>query len=136
MFSALLHDCGGVRSVPGTVETLTELIKLLLLAAVAVALLGRLRLPPVVSYVLLGAATGPHALGWLGETATIHFLGELGIAFLLFTLGLDFSISQFVAMRLIPFIPSIVARGSVNLSGLPPATAHAFTALNLCTLLP
>jgi monovalent cation:H+ antiporter-2, CPA2 family len=81
------------------VETLTELIKLLLLAAVAVALLGRLRLPPVVSYVLLGASTGPHALGWLGETATIHFLGELGIAFLLFTLGLDFSISQFVAMR-------------------------------------
>jgi CPA2 family monovalent cation:H+ antiporter-2 len=99
MFSSLLHDCGGVRSGPGTVETLTELIKLLLLAAVAVALLGRLRLPPVVSYVLLGAATGPHALGWLGETATIHFLGELGIAFLLFTLGLDFSISQFVAMR-------------------------------------
>jgi predicted Kef-type K+ transport protein len=98
------------------VETLTELIKLLLLAAVAVALLGRLRLPPVVSYVLLGAATGPHALGWLGETATIHFLGE--------------------CVRLIPFIPSIVARDSVNLSGLPPATAHAFTALNLCTLLP
>ncbi|HEV7801045.1 MAG TPA: cation:proton antiporter [Burkholderiales bacterium] len=78
---------------------LAEVLKLLLLAAVAVALLGRLRLPPVVSYVLLGAATGPHALGWLGDTETIHFLGELGIAFLLFTLGLEFSIAQFVAMR-------------------------------------
>lgn len=80
-------------------EALTEVLKLLMLAAAAVALLGRLKLPPIVSYVLLGAATGPHALGWLGESDTIHFLGELGIAFLLFTLGLEFSITQFLSMK-------------------------------------
>ena len=80
-------------------NALTEVLKLLLLATLAVALLRRLKLPPIVSYMLVGAATGPHALGWIGESGTIHFLGELGIAFLLFTLGLEFSIPQFVAMR-------------------------------------
>jgi CPA2 family monovalent cation:H+ antiporter-2 len=78
---------------------LTQILALLLLAAVSVALLGRLRLPPIVSYVVLGAVAGPHALGWLQESETIHLLGELGIAFLLFTLGLEFSLRDFAAMR-------------------------------------
>ncbi|HYC48967.1 MAG TPA: cation:proton antiporter [Burkholderiales bacterium] len=78
---------------------LTEVLKLLVLAAIALAVLRRLKLPPIVSYVLLGAAAGPHALGWIGESGTIHLLGELGVAFLLFTLGLEFSIAELVAMR-------------------------------------
>ena len=80
-------------------SALTEVLALLVLSVVAVAVLARLRTPPIVGYILVGAAAGPHALGWLGETPTIHFLGELGIAFLLFTLGLEFSIRDFAAMR-------------------------------------
>ncbi|MGZ5093077.1 MAG: cation:proton antiporter [Burkholderiales bacterium] len=78
---------------------LAEVLVLLVLSVTAVAALRRLRLPPIVGYVMVGAAAGPQALGWLSETATIHFLGELGIAFLLFTLGLEFSIAQLASMK-------------------------------------
>ena len=78
---------------------LGEVLVLLILFVVAVAALQRLRLPPIVGYVIVGAAAGPHTLGWLSETGTVHFLGELGIAFLLFTLGLEFSIAQFASMK-------------------------------------
>jgi CPA2 family monovalent cation:H+ antiporter-2 len=56
-------------------------------------------LPPIIGYVLVGAAAGPNAFGWIGDSETIHVLGDVGIAFLLFTLGLEFSIKQFAAMR-------------------------------------
>src|SRR4051812_42112011 len=79
-------------------SALTEVLKLLLLSVLAVAVLRRLKLPPIIGYVLVGAAAGPHALGWIAESETIRFLGEVGIAFLLFTLGLEFSIRQFAAM--------------------------------------
>jgi CPA2 family monovalent cation:H+ antiporter-2 len=78
---------------------LTEVLKLLLLSVFAVAVLRRLRLPPIVGYVLVGAVAGPHAMGWLADTGTIRVLGEVGIAFLLFTLGLEFSIAQFLQLK-------------------------------------
>ena len=81
-------------------SALGEVLKLLLLSVLAVAVLRRLRLPPIIGYVLVGAAAGPHALGWIAESETIRFLGEVGIAFLLFTLGLEFSIRQFAAIDL------------------------------------
>ena len=80
-------------------SALAEVLKLLLLSVLVVAVLRRLRLPPIIGYVLVGAAAGPNAFGWIAESETIHFLGEVGIAFLLFTLGLEFSIAQFTAMR-------------------------------------
>ncbi len=64
-----------------------------------VALLRRVRLPPILGYLCVGMLAGPHALDWLYETETTHFLGEIGVVFLLFTVGLEFSIPQFIAMR-------------------------------------
>jgi CPA2 family monovalent cation:H+ antiporter-2 len=78
---------------------LTEALTLLLLSVVAVAALRRLRLPPILGYLFVGAAAGPHALAWLAEGEAIRLLGEVGVAFLLFTLGLEFSIPQFLAMK-------------------------------------
>ena len=78
---------------------LAEVLKLLILSVVVVAILRRMKLPPIIGYVLVGAAAGPNALGLIGESETMHILGEVGIAFLLFTLGLEFSIQQFAAMR-------------------------------------
>jgi CPA2 family monovalent cation:H+ antiporter-2 len=74
---------------------------LLLLAAsvLMVALLQRVGLPPILGYLLVGVLTGPHALGWLPDEAMIHLLAEVGLAFLLFSIGLDFSLAQLFAMR-------------------------------------
>src|SRR5688572_6261246 len=42
---------------------------------------------------------GPHALGVIADTSTVRLLSELGVVFLLFTLGLEFSLPRMIAMR-------------------------------------
>jgi len=76
------------------------LIILLLAASVFVVTLARrLGLPSILGYVTVGLALGPHAFGLFPESDTTHLLGELGVVFLLFTLGLEFSWPRMVAMR-------------------------------------
>lgn len=76
-----------------------QVLTLLAVAVVVVALFRRLHLPPILGYLVVGVAVGPHALGWFHDNDVMHLLGEIGVAFLLFTIGLEFSIPQFWAMR-------------------------------------
>lgn len=78
---------------------LTEFISLLALAVVAVATVSVLRLPSVIGYLFVGLFVGPHALGLIEHSDTTHVLGEIGVAFLLFAIGLEFAIPQFLKMR-------------------------------------
>jgi CPA2 family monovalent cation:H+ antiporter-2 len=74
---------------------------LILLAAVVAVVAGvrQLRLPPILGYLVVGMALGPHAFGIVPESATTSFLAEIGVVFLLFTLGLEFSLPRVIAMR-------------------------------------
>jgi CPA2 family monovalent cation:H+ antiporter-2 len=77
-----------------------SLILVLLAASVFVVTLARrLGLPSILGYVTVGLALGPHALGLFPESDTAHLLAELGVVFLLFTLGLEFSWPRMVALR-------------------------------------
>ena len=77
-----------------------QLILLLLAAAVAVIVLCRMvRLPPILGYVVIGIAVGPHALGWVPDNNDVRDLAEFGIVFLMFSIGLEFSLPQLNAMR-------------------------------------
>ena len=74
---------------------------LLLLTATLVVVVGlrRLRLPLILAFLLVGMAVGPHALGWVAATETTGTLAEFGVVFLLFTLGLEFSLPRMLATR-------------------------------------
>ena len=74
---------------------------LLLLTATLVVVVGlrRLRLPLILAFLLVGMVVGPHALGWVESTETTRTLAEFGIVFLLFTLGLEFSLPRLLATR-------------------------------------
>src|SRR5438876_1212995 len=77
-----------------------QLILLLLAAAVVVIIVCRLvRLPPILGYVVIGIAVGPHALGWVPDNNDVRDLAEFGIVFLMFSIGLEFSLPQLNAMR-------------------------------------
>src|SRR2546427_4972545 len=77
-----------------------QLILLLLAAAVVVIIVCRLvRLPPILGYVVIGIAVGPHALGWVPDNNNVRDLAEFGIVFLMFSIGLEFSLPQLNTMR-------------------------------------
>jgi len=77
-----------------------ELVLILLLAAIlAVSLFRRLGLPAMLGYLLAGIVIGPHATGWIPPDEATRGLAEFGVIFLMFTVGLEFSLAQLYAMR-------------------------------------
>ncbi|MCB1952578.1 MAG: cation:proton antiporter, partial [Rhodocyclaceae bacterium] len=81
-----------------------ELVLLLLAAAVLVVGLFRsINLPPVLGYLLVGAAVGPHALNLMEDSTGARHLAEFGVVFLMFSIGLEFSLPRLVAMKRIVF---------------------------------
>jgi CPA2 family monovalent cation:H+ antiporter-2 len=77
-----------------------QLILLVLAAAVVVVVACRLlRLPPILGYLAVGVTLGPHALGLVPESADVRSVAEFGIVFLMFSIGLEFSLPQLKAMQ-------------------------------------
>lgn len=68
---------------------LFEVVLILLAAVLSTLLFRRLGLGTVLGYLVAGAAIGPFGLGLIAEDETINELAELGVVFLLFTVGLE-----------------------------------------------
>src|SRR5688572_6358941 len=83
--------------------TLQQVLILLAAAVVIVVVFRSLRLPPLVGYLIVGVMIGPHALGWIHTTEQVRFLAEIGVVFLMFSIGLEFSLSRLITMRRIVF---------------------------------
>ena len=80
-------------------DPLAQVLVLLAAAVVVVTLARRIGLPALLGYLAAGTIFGPYALGAIDSTGTTRLLAELGVVFLLFTLGLEFSWPRLVAMR-------------------------------------
>ncbi len=83
-----------------------ELVLALLASAVLVVVLARsLHLPPMLGYLLVGVAIGPHALRWIpaSEETSYVYLAEFGVVFLMFSIGLEFSLPKLFNMRRVVF---------------------------------
>src|SRR6202034_575767 len=78
---------------------LSQVLILLATAVFLVTLVRRLSLPTGLAYLLSGLLLGPHALAVVPDSGTTQLLADLGVAFLLFTLGLEFSLPRMLAMR-------------------------------------
>lgn len=68
-------------------------------AVVFVALFRFLRLPQILAYLFVGILLGPHGLGVIPEAEGTRYLAEFGLVFLMFTIGLEFSLPQLLAMK-------------------------------------
>jgi CPA2 family monovalent cation:H+ antiporter-2 len=81
-----------------------ELVLILLLAAVVVVAVFRLlALPALLGYLLVGVLIGPNALGLVSDTAETRYLAEFGVVFLMFSIGLEFSLPKLITMRQLVF---------------------------------
>lgn len=79
-------------------------VLVLLAAAVLVVVVFRsLKLPPLLGYLIVGVIIGPNALGWITTTDEVTHLAEIGVVFLMFSIGLEFSLSRLMTMRRIVF---------------------------------
>jgi CPA2 family monovalent cation:H+ antiporter-2 len=77
-----------------------KLILVLLAAAVVVVVVCRLvRLPAILGYLLVGIAVGPHGFAWVPDDTDTRELAEFGIVFMMFSIGLEFSLPHLRSMQ-------------------------------------
>jgi CPA2 family monovalent cation:H+ antiporter-2 len=82
---------------------LQSVLILLGVAVVLVALFRYLHLPQILAYLCAGALVGPYGFGWIPNLEATRHLAEFGLVFLMFTLGLEFSLAKLLAMRVVVF---------------------------------
>jgi len=80
-------------------ETLPAILVLLTSAVMVVALFRAFKLPAMLAYFLVGILLGPKTFGLLPDNEANRELAEFGIVFLMFSIGLEFSLSQLYSMR-------------------------------------
>lgn len=80
-----------------------DILAILCSSVVVVWLFRRLHLPAILAYLVAGMLVGEHGLAWVQSQVNYDHFAELGIVFLLFTLGLEFSLPKLIAMRHLVF---------------------------------
>src|SRR2546428_547163 len=81
------------------VVSLQSVLVLLASSVLAVAVCRSLQLPPMIGYLATGLALGPHALGLVSDIEETRRLAQFGVVFLMFSIGLEFSLPKLLAMR-------------------------------------
>ena len=81
----------------------SQVFALLLAAMLLVWLFKRIGLPAILAYLVTGVLVSSPSIGWMSMSYEMNFIAELGIVFLLFSLGLEFSVPKLMAMRNLVF---------------------------------
>lgn len=76
-----------------------NILILLACAITTVAIFRRVNLPPILGYLFVGIVVGPGGFDWIPMLDDMHIVAEFGIVFLMFTIGLEFSIARLLAMK-------------------------------------
>lgn len=87
------------------------------LALVLGLIAARLRMPPLVGYLLTGVMIGPGTPGFVGDVALSGQLAEIGVMLLMFGVGLHFSMADLLAVRRIAVPGAVVQIGAATLLG-------------------
>ncbi|MDP3533488.1 MAG: monovalent cation:proton antiporter-2 (CPA2) family protein [Alphaproteobacteria bacterium] len=82
---------------------LADVLIFLLAAVIIVPLFRRLKISPILGYLVAGAFLGPAGFKFIAETDGAHLIAEYGIVFLLFTIGLELSFERLKSLRLYVF---------------------------------
>src|SRR5580693_6862211 len=115
-------------------DPLLQILILLAASVCVVAGVRKLKLPAILGYLAVGMLLGPHAFALPLDNDTIQLLADFGVLFLVFTLGLEFSLPRLVAMRWevlgvggaqVLVTTGVVAAAAALLFRVPPAVAAA-----------
>ncbi len=113
-------------------DPLLQILILLAASVCVIAAVRKLALPAILGYLVVGMLLGPHALALAVGNDTTQLLADFGVVFLVFTLGLEFSLPRLVAMRWevlgvggaqVLLTTGLIAVGAIWLFDIPPAVA-------------
>lgn len=92
------------------IDFIQDLAIIMLVAGAITILFHRLRQPVVLGYIIAGFIIGPNTppLEWIQEEETIRTLAELGVVFLMFCLGLEFSLKRLFQVGATAFIAALL----------------------------
>src|SRR5690606_2086450 len=95
------------------ISFIQDLAVIMLVAGVVTVLFHRLRQPVVLGYILAGFIIGPHTppVELIHDEQTIKTLAELGVIFLMFFLGLEFSLRKLFSVGSTAFIAALLEIG-------------------------
>src|SRR5271155_689926 len=113
-------------------DPLLQILILLTASVGVVAGVRKLKLPAILGYLAVGMLLGPHAFALALDNETTQLLADFGVVFLVFTLGLEFSLPRLVAMRWevlgvggaqVLVTTAVVAGGAIAAFDIAPAVA-------------
>src|SRR5258707_7529874 len=113
-------------------DPLLQILILLTASVCVVAGVRKLKLPAILGSLAVGMLVGPHAFALAVDNETTQLLADFGVVFLVFTLGLEFSLPRLVAMRWevlgvggaqVLITTGVVAAGSTLFFDIVPAVA-------------
>ncbi|WP_028749837.1 YbaL family putative K(+) efflux transporter [Rhizobium mesoamericanum] len=102
---------------PHDTPLISTIVGGLVLAFILGALANRLRMPPLVGYLVAGVLVGPHTPGYVADQSLAPELAEIGVILLMFGVGLHFSVKDLLSVRGIAVPGAIVQIGFATLLG-------------------
>jgi CPA2 family monovalent cation:H+ antiporter-2 len=102
---------------PHETPLISTIVAGLVLAFIFGAIANKLRLPPLVGYLLAGVLTGPHTPGFVADQSLAPELAEIGVILLMFGVGLHFSLKDLISVRGVAVPGAIVQIAFATLLG-------------------
>lgn len=113
---------------------LKELVLAYGVGVLVVLLLHRLRVPTVVGFLLAGVLLGPHGLGLVTDTLAVESLAEIGVVILLFTIGVEMSLSRVLRMGVVLLAAGVLQMGLCAVGVAAPVALWGGSAARAITL--
>ena len=109
-----------------------DLALMLIVAGIVTLIFKRLKQPLVLGYIVAGFLVSPHMpyTASVADTENIHLWADIGVMFLLFSLGLDFSFKKILKMGASPFISAMVIIFSMSMLGVCVGKAFSWSRMD------
>ena len=94
---------------PHDTPLITTIVAALVLAYIFGAIANRLKMPPLVGYLIAGVCVGPHSPGFIADQTLAPQLAEIGVILLMFGVGLEFSLRDLLSVKAVAIPGALIA---------------------------
>ena len=81
------------------IPILKDLVIIMAVALITIYLAHRIRVPSIISFLIAGLIIGPSSFSLISKIHQIEIMAEIGVVFLLFTIGLEFSLKRLIRIK-------------------------------------